>query len=113
MANSRRQHFRKTRKTRLRDLKHSKQGMLGMAASLAAAVLFAAAVTESFRQSGEAKFQVGSLGLIGLVLAIGALILGILGAREQKVRLAAPRTGIVLGAVMTVVFGGLYAYGMI
>lgn len=112
MASSRRQYFRKTRKTRLRDLKHSKQGLIGMAASLTAVVLFAVSVSWSFLQAGEAEFQVGSLGLIGLVLAVGALILGILGVREQKVRLAPPRTGIVLGLIMTVVFGGLYAYGM-
>lgn len=112
MASSRRQYFRKTRKTRLRDLRHSKPGVIGMAASLAAAALFAVSVIWSFLDAGNARFQVGSLGLIGLVLAVGALVLGILGVREQKVRLAPPRTGIVLGAAMAVVLGGLYVYGM-
>lgn len=112
MANSRREYFRRTRKVRLRELKHSRQGIIAMIAAIAAAVLFVVSVMISYRQNGEGEYYVGSIGLIGLALAAGALILGILGIREPKVRPGAPRTGIVLGAVMTIVLGSLYAAGI-
>lgn len=108
MANSRRKYFRKTRKTRLRDLKHSVQGLIGMGASAASAILFIGIVAASFRHAGDAAYAVGSLGLISLVLSAGALVLGIFAIREPKVRPLAPRVSIGLGAVMTVVLGCLY-----
>ncbi|MCD7922225.1 MAG: DUF6142 family protein [Clostridiales bacterium] len=111
MANRRREHFRKTRKTRMRDLKHSKTGWIGMLCACAAAALFLVLIVYSFLHGGDAGFQVGSAGLIGMVLAVGALILGIFAIREQRVRPVPPRISIILGAVMTAVLGGLYTYG--
>ncbi|MCD7982358.1 MAG: DUF6142 family protein [Clostridiales bacterium] len=112
MANRRREYFRKTRKTRMRDLKHSKTGWIGTLCALAAAALFLVSVIYSYFCEGEAGFSVGTAGLIGLVLAVGALILGIIGIREPKTRPVPPRTGIILGAVLTAVLGGLYTYGL-
>ncbi|MCC8018035.1 MAG: hypothetical protein LIO39_05450, partial [Lachnospiraceae bacterium] len=76
MASKRREYFRKTRKKRMRDLKHSVTGWIGMISALLAAVLFAVSVGFSFYRGGEAEVLVGSVGLIALVLAAGALILG-------------------------------------
>lgn len=112
MANSRREHFRKNRASRLRELKRSRQGIIAMISAILALILFVMSVMKSFKEYGEGTFEVGSIGLIGLVCAAGALIMGILAIREPKVRLFAPRTGIILGAVMAIVLGGLFASGL-
>ncbi|MCC8152367.1 MAG: hypothetical protein LIO96_13240 [Lachnospiraceae bacterium] len=105
MANSRKEYFRRTRKTRMRNLNHSVTGWIG-------AGLFCVSVGLSFYYGGEAEFFVGTAGLIALVLAAGALVLGILAVREEKVRPVPPRISLVLGLIMTVVLGGLYTYGI-
>ena len=113
MAKSRREYFRKTRKTRLRELKHTKTGWCGMAAALLAAVLFLVSVIVSFASSGDAGVLAGSVSLIGLVLAAGALVLGIMAVREPKIRPIPPRTAIILGGILTVVLAGLYISGIV
>ncbi|MCD8045401.1 MAG: hypothetical protein LUE90_01875 [Clostridiales bacterium] len=112
MASKRREYFRKTRKKRMRDLKHSVTGWTGMVSALLAAVLFAVSVGFSFCRGGEAEVLVGSVGLIALVLAAGALVLGILAVREEKVRPVPPRVSLALGIIMTALLGGLYTYGL-
>ena len=113
MSSSRRKHFRATRKSRLRDLKRSGTGILGMVSSLVAAVLFACAVVLSAVQSGAAGFEAGTLGLLGLVFSCGGFVLGILAIREPKVRPAAPRTAIALGCVLTLALVLFYLYGFL
>lgn len=113
MAKSRREYFRKTRKTRLRELKHSKTGWCGMAAALLAAALFVVSVVLSYTSAGDAGFPAGSVSLIGLVMAAGALVLGIMAVREPKIRPIPPRTAIILGGILTVVLAGLYISGIV
>ena len=113
MANSRRKYFRRTRKARMRDLKQSPTGLLSLSAGLAAALFFAASVVKSYQMSGKAGFYVGSLGLIGWILAAGALALGILCLKEKNVRPFPPRTGIVFGSILTIVLGGMYVFGCV
>ncbi len=84
-----------------------------MAAALLAAALFAVSVALSYTSSGDADFLAGSFSLIGLVLAVGAFILGIMAVREPKTRPIPPRTAIALGGIMTVVLAGLYISGMV
>ena len=90
MASSRREYFRRTRKTRMRDLKNSPTGILSFCTAMAALAVFCTAVIQSFLASGEGGYKVGGLGLIGLILALG----------------------IVFGAVLTVGLGGMYIYGL-
>lgn len=113
MSSSRRKHFRETRKSRLRELKRSRTGVVGMVSSLAAALFFACAVVLSAVQSGAAGFEAGTLGLLGLVLACGGFALGILAIREPKVRPAAPRTAIALGCVLMLALVLFYVYGFL
>ena len=103
MASNRRKYFRRTRKTRMRDLKHSPTGILS----------FCTAVVQSFLASGEGGYKVGGLGLIGLILALGALLCGIFAVKEPKIRPLLPRLGIVFGAVLTVGLGGMYIFGLV
>ncbi|MCD8365847.1 MAG: DUF6142 family protein [Clostridiales bacterium] len=112
MANSRKQYFRRTRKTRMRDLKHSVTGWIGAVAAVGAAGLFLISVSFSYFYGGEAEFLAGTAGLIALVLAVGAFVLGILAVREEKVRPAPPRISLVLGLIMTILLAGLYTYGI-
>lgn len=113
MASKRREHFRKTRKARLRGLKYSPTGITALACALAAAVFFAASVVQSYRMSGEGDYLVGACCLIGLVLAVGGWILGVFSMREADIRPFAPRIGFALGIVLTIVLGGMYIYGII
>ena len=104
MANSRREYFRKTRKSRLRELKHSRTGWCGMVSAIAAAVLFVVSVALSFTAAGAAAFPARTVSLIGLVLAAG---------REPKIRPLPPRTALILGGILTVVLAALYISGMV
>ena len=110
MANSRREYFRKTRKSRLRELKHSRTGWCGMVSAIAAAVLFVVSVALSFTAAGEAAFPAGT---VSLMLAAGAFILGIMAVREPKIRPLPPRTALILGGILTVVLAALYISGMV
>ena len=112
MASNRRKYFRRTRKTRMRDLKNSPTGILSFCTAMAALAVFCTAVIQSFLASGEGGYKVGGLGLIGLILALGALICGIFAVKEPKIRPLPPRLGIVFGAVLTVGLGGMYIYGL-
>ena len=67
MASNRRKYFRRTRKTRMRDLKHSPTGILSFCTAMAALAVFLTAVVQSFLASGEGGYKVGGLGLIGLI----------------------------------------------
>ncbi len=111
MASSRREYFRRTRKVRMRELTHSKSGWTGAVAAFLAVLLFFASVLLSYKNGGEADWLVGSLGLFGLVLSLGAFCLGIVSLREERVRPAAPQISFWLGLVMTILLGGLYAFG--
>lgn len=85
MASNRRKYFRRTRKTRMRDLKYSPTGILSFFTAMAALAVFCTAVIQSFLASGEGGYKVGGLGLVGLILALGALICGFCseGAEDQ------------------------------
>ena len=110
MASNRRKYFRRTRKTRMRDLKHSPTGILSFCTAMAALAVF---LVQSFLASGEGGYKVGGLGLIGLILALGALLCGIFAVKEPKIRPLLPRLGIVFGAVLTVGLGGMYIFGLV
>ena len=110
MASNRRKYFRRTRKTRMRDLKHSPTGILSFCTAMAALAVFLTAVVQSFLASGEGGYKVGGLGLI---LALGALLCGIFAVKEPKIRPLPPRLGIVFGAVLTVGLGGMYIFGLV
>ncbi len=112
MSKSRREYFRRTRKVRMRDLSPSKSGWTGLICGLGSLLLFWISVILSFFSEGDASFYVGSISLIGLVLAIGAIVMGIMGTREEKVRPVTPRISIGAGVVMTVLLVGLYIYGL-
>ena len=51
--------------------------------------------------------------MIGLILALGALLCGIFAVKEPKIRPLPPRLGIVFGAVLTVSLGGMYIFGLV
>ncbi|MCD8300307.1 MAG: DUF6142 family protein [Clostridiales bacterium] len=112
MSKSRRDYFRRTRKVRMRDLSPSKSGWTGLICGLASVLLFWISVIFSFLDAGDAQVYVGGIGLIGIVLSVGAIVMGFMGTREEGSRPAAPRVSIALGVIMTVLLVGLYIYGL-
>ena len=111
MANSRREYFRKNRKILTREQKQTVSGILSACFGIAAAVLFGVTVIRSFQAEGDAGTYTGTAGLLGLVFALGAVAL--VSFREKNIRVIPPRTGIIFGGILTVVFGCLYIYGII
>ncbi len=111
MSKSRRDYFRRTRKVRLRDLHHSKAGWMGLAAGLASFVMFWISVILSYANGGDAKYYVGALGLIGLVLAVGGLVMSVMGAKEEGARPITPRIGVAVCVVMMIMYAVLYICG--
>ena len=112
VPSSRRQYFRKTRKVRRREQKNSLTGILSGSFGLAALVLFLVSVIKTFQDGGSSGFLLGAAGLFGLVFAAGAFALGLLAFKEKNIRLIPPRTGAVSGGILTVVYLGLYIYGI-
>ncbi len=104
--------MRRTRKVRMREKKPSISGLIGLGCGLAAAVLFVIAAVFAYRRGGDAAFFVGTIGLFGLVLAVGGLVMGIMGLREEDVRPLPPRAATALGAGMTVLLAVLYFIGL-
>lgn len=111
MASNRRKYYQRTRKSRMRNRKRSKAGVLSVIFSLAAILFFVLCIGKSFLDGGEADLSIGIYGLIGLVLAAGGMMLGIFGMREQEVRTIAPKAGVTMGTLMTIALAGLYIAG--
>ena len=111
LSSNRRKYFRRNRKAIRRDQTQSVTGVLSGSFGLLALILFAFSVGLTFRKGGSAGFLLGTAGLFGLVLAVGAFVLGILAFREKNIRPIPPRTGMVLGGIFAVVYIGLYIYG--
>lgn len=113
MANSRREYFRKNRKTLKREQKQTVSGILSACFGIAAAILFVGTVIKAFRADGDAGTYTGAAGLFGLVFALGAVALAVASFREKNIRVIPPRTGNISGGILTVVFCCLYIYGII
>lgn len=94
-----------------REQKFTVEGILSGSFGAVALILFLVAVIRSFRRAGEAGALLGTAGLIGLICALAALLLGILAFKQKNVRPFPPRTGVICGGIFTVVFGVLYVYG--
>ena len=67
MASSRREYFRRTRKTRMRDLKNSPTGILSFCTAMAALAVFCTAVIQSWVAYGVGGFKVGGVGFIWFI----------------------------------------------
>ena len=113
MANSRREYFRKNRKVLRREQKQTVSGIMSACFGIASVILFAGTVINAFRAEGDAGTYTGTAGLLGLVFAAGAVALAVAAFREKNIRMVLPRTGIISGGILTVVFGCLYIYGII
>lgn len=113
MASNRRKYFKKNKKSIRREQKHTVNGWLSAGFGCAAVVLFVVSVIRSFLAEGNSDVLIGTAGLLGFVFAVGALALGILTFKQKNVRPVPPRTGVLSGGILSVVFCALYVYGMI
>ena len=113
MASSRREYFRKNRKKLRREQKQTVSGVMSACFGIAAAVLFVGTVIRAFLAGGEAGTYTGMAGLFGLVFALGAVALALGAMKEKNIRVIPPRTGIISGGILTVVFACLYICGII
>lgn len=114
MASSRRTHYRKNRRNMRRDQKQTVTGVLSGCFGGAAVILFIGAVIQSFLHEGEGSFLIGTAGLLGLILAAGAVAFALITFRtRQAIRRIPPRTGMISGGILVIVFCGLYIYGII
>ena len=111
LSSNRRKYFRRNRKAIRRDQTQSVTGVLSGSFGLLALILFVVSVRMTFREGGSAGFLLGTVGLFGLVFAAGAFALGILAFREKNIRPIPPRTGVILGGILVVVYIGFYIYG--
>lgn len=113
MASNRREYYKKNRKRIKRDLKNTLNGVLSACFGCAAAVLFFVGVGRSFAQEGVAGPLLGTIGLFGLVFAIGAAVLGFFAFKEKNIRPELPKLGTVLGVILTIVYVVLYVFGIV
>ena len=113
MASNRREYYRKNKKRIKRDLKNTINGVLSACFGCAAVVLFFAGIGSSFVQEGAAGALIGTLGLFGLVLALGGVAMGFFAFKEPNIRPALPRLGMITGGILTVVYIVLYILGAV
>ena len=111
MASNRREYYKKNRKRIKRDLKNTLNGVLSACFGCVCAILFFVSIGRSFAHDGVAGPLLGTIGLFGLVFAVGALVLGFFAFKEPNIRPALPRLGTILGAILTVVYVVLYVMG--
>lgn len=111
MASNRREYYRKNRKRMNRELKNTVNGVLSACFGCTAAILFFAGIGRSFTQAGVAGVLLGTIGLFGLVFAIGGLVMGFIAMKEPHVRPIWPRLGMITGTILTVVYIVLYVIG--
>lgn len=113
MASNRREYYKKNRKRIKRDLKNTLNGVLSACFGWAAVVLFLVGIGRSFVHDGAAGVLLGTMGLLGLVLAIGGVIMGFFAFKEPNIRPALPRLGMITGGILTVVYIVLYIVGAV
>ena len=96
------------RDTVLNDLKNSTpEGILSFLLSLLSLAPVIGGIYLSYAAEGKGGYLLGVMMLSGLLIAIGALILGILGFRNRKkIRHYMEKRGIILSVI---VIGGLIA----
>ena len=113
MASNRREYYRQNRKRIKRDLKNTLNGVLSACFGGVGALLFFVGSGRSFSQAGAAGVLLGGIGLIGLVFAVGAVVMGYFAFKEPNIRPALPRLGMILGGILTVVYVVLYIMGAV
>lgn len=113
MASNRREYYKKNRKRIKRDLKNTLNGVLSACFGCVAAILFFVGIGRSFANEGAAGALLGTIGLFGLVFALGAAVLGFFAFKEPNIRPALPRLGSILGVILTVVYIVLYIMGAV
>ena len=111
MTKSRREYFKRNKRNIRREQKFTLEGILAGSFGAAALILFLVSVIRSLRRAGEAGALLGTAGLLGLIFALAALLLGILAFKQKNVRPFPPKAGVICGGIFTAVFGALYVYG--
>lgn len=111
MASNRREYYKNNKKRINRDLKNTLNGVLSACFGCAAAILFLVGIGRSFANEGAAGALLGTIGLFGLVFALGAAVLGFFAFKEKNIRPELPRLGTILGVILTIVYIVLYVMG--
>lgn len=91
--------------------KQSKKGILSLcmtAASIAAGI---AMIVISVNHKGEASVYIGSAGLLSMILALAAFVIGIGSLKEENSYKIVPVTGTVLSAISLFSWISVYVLG--
>lgn len=91
---------------------HSKRGILALVLAVLSLVLGIAMVVISFAHNGSGSVYLGSLGMLGLLLAATAFTLAVLSMREEKSYKLYPMAGFVAGVIALGSWLAVYVVGL-
>ncbi len=93
--------------------KESLWGIIAMACSIVALIVFIAAVVVSVSCAGEADIYNGSRGMLALLFSIAALVLGMEGLRQRDTYKLYSTIGTFAGLILTICFIIIYLTGIL
>jgi lipopolysaccharide export LptBFGC system permease protein LptF len=104
MASPRREHLKRERRERRRSRKLTVYDRLVPSFALAAWICLIAGILFSWKMGGQAAGGIGAVGWIGLLLAIGAVLLGYMTKNARQVYLPYIRMGVWPGMIAIIVY---------
>lgn len=93
-------------------LKHSKRGIMSCAIAGSAGVLLTGTLVSAFITQGTAAPIIGGLGIVAMILAGVACVVGIKGLKEREKNYLTCKIGIGAGALLILGFVALFFRGL-
>lgn len=95
------------------EKKHSRRGILALVLAILSVVLGIVMVAISFAHKGNGSVYLGSCGMLGLLLAMAALVLAVLSMREDKSYKLYPVAGLISGIIALGGWVAVYVVGFL
>ncbi|MFV0466529.1 MAG: DUF6142 family protein [Lachnospiraceae bacterium] len=92
--------------------KHSKKGIISCCISAGSMLTLFLVVLASYQKGGEGSVYLGSAGILAFILAVGAIIIGIMSFREEETYRLFPRLSVFLSIAMTLIWTIFYFNGI-
>lgn len=92
---------------------HSRRGILALVLAVVSVALGIAMVAVSFAHKGNGSVYLGSIGMLGLLLAVTAFVLAVLSMREDKSYKLYPLAGLIAGVIALGSWVTVYVVGFL
>lgn len=104
---------RKNSRFRFTGKKRSRRGMYACLIAFVSIAMLGILLLESFDKLGEGSVYLGSIGFLGMVMAVWALVLAIGSLREEDTFRQIPIVSIVVSTIASLAWIGIYVMGFV